>query len=172
MDSFRAAVDAKRGNPAAAAAPARIVQPTTSTAGATYVVQPGDAWWSIAQKTLGDPATTWTVLADANGGAARVLHPGDVLTVPGGAGGGGAGSDGTIPPFPGEAARGSTGAVVTAWQEALIARGVIADTQGNHDGVYGEGMEKAVRKLQQSWGWTDADGKAGAHTWRKLFGGD
>jgi len=49
---------------------------------------------------------------------------------------------------------------------------VIADTQGNHDGVYGEGMEKAVLKLQQSWGWTDADGKAGAHTWRKLFGGD
>ena len=76
-----------------------------------------------------------------------------------------------IPPYPGDAERGQTGPVVTAWQEALIARGVISDTQANHDGDYGEGMEKAVLKLQQSWGWTDADGKAGSHTWRKLFGG-
>jgi hypothetical protein len=33
-------------------------------------------------------------------------------------------------------------------------------------------MTKAVLKLQQSWGWSDADGKAGEHTWRKLHGGD
>ena len=175
MDTFRAAVDAKRGNPSPPPT-TRIVQPKVSTNGATYVVQPGDAWWSIAQKAMGDPATTWPVLAEANGGSARVLHPGDVLTIPGGSSagpgpGGAGGGDGSIPPYPGDAERGQTGPVVTAWQEALIARGVSSDTLANHDGVYGEGMEKAVRKLQESWGWTDADGKAGSHTWRKLFGG-
>jgi LysM repeat protein len=177
MDIFRAAVAAKRGNPSPPPS-TRIVQQKVSTNGATYVVQPGDAWWSIAKKAMGDPATNWPVLAEANGGASRVLHPGDVLTVPGGSGAGpgpaagpGVGGDGSIPPYPGDAERGQTGPVVTAWQEALIARGVISDTQANHDGAYGEGMEKAVRKLQESWGWSDADGKAGSHTWRKLFGG-
>jgi len=48
---------------------------------------------------------------------------------------------------------------------------VIADTPANHDTHYGSGMAKAILKLQQSWGWTDADGVAGEHTWRKLHGG-
>jgi hypothetical protein len=60
---------------------------------------------------------------------------------------------------------------VLAWQKALIARGVIADTPANHDAHFGSGMTKAVLRLRQSWGWTDADGVAGEHTWRKLQGG-
>ena len=61
--------------------------------------------------------------------------------------------------------------MVLAWQEALIAHGVIADTPGNRDSVFGEGLERKVLELQQSWGWTDADGVAGSHTWSKLQGG-
>ena len=150
-------------------------------------MQPGDSWWSIAATVLGDPARTWPALAAANGGADRVLHPGDVLTVPGAAGtpplptpapavvpapapspppaGGG------IPPFPGEARQGHGGPVVDAWQRALIAAGVMSDNPANRDGRYGAGMAGAVRRLQQSWGWSDADGIAGAHTWSRLHGG-
>ena len=121
---------------------------------------------------MGDPATTWPVLAAANGGPTRILHPGDVLAIPGGSSATGAppGAAGAQE-FPGEAALGQSGPVVLAWQEALIAHGVIADTPGNHDSSFGEGMERAVLALQRSWGWTDADGKAGAHTWSKLHGG-
>ena len=61
--------------------------------------------------------------------------------------------------------------MVLAWQQALIAHGVIGDSAANRDSDYGEGMERAVLKLQTSWGWTDADGKAGSHTWSKLHGG-
>ena len=70
-----------------AAACRRRTQPVDSPvpaapASATYVVQRDDSWWSIAAALLGDPARTWPVLAAANGGPQRVLHPGDVLTVP------------------------------------------------------------------------------------------
>ena len=64
-----------------------------------------------------------------------------------------------------------TGPVVVAWQEALIAHRIIADTEGNRDGDYGEGLEKAVLELQQSWDWSDADGIAGPGTWKKLHSG-
>jgi LysM repeat protein len=166
MDAFRREVSQKRGW---TGAPPVRNQPRP--AAAPYVVQAGDTWWSIAAKLLGDPAKTWPILADANGGKARVLHPGDVLTVAGTAPPGTApGTAPGIPPFPGEAKRGDHGPLVVAWQEALIAHGVIADTPGNHDGDYGGGLEAAVKKLQVSWGWSDADGKAGPHTWRKLHG--
>ena len=54
----------------------------------TYVVQPGDSWWSIAAATIGDPATTWPTVAAANGGPQRVLRPGEVISIPGGGSGG------------------------------------------------------------------------------------
>lgn len=180
MDQFRQEVNQKLGGQAV---PVAVPPPATRTAaptGNTYVVQPGDAWWSIAAKTLGDAAHNWTVLADANGGQDRVLHPGMVLTIPGGApvagattpGAGAAAAAGPMPAFPGEAKAGDHGPIVLAWQEALIAAGVISDNPANRDSSYGDGMTKAVLKLQQSWGWSDADGKAGEHTWRKLHGGD
>ena len=49
--------------------------------------------------------------------------------------------------------------------------GVIGNSQDNRDSFYGQGMAKAVLRLQQSWGWDDADGVVGEHTWRKLHGG-
>ena len=66
-----------------------------------------------------------------------------------------------IPPFPGEAKHGDSGPVVLAWQLALIAKGVIKDNDDNRDSAYGNDSRKAVRKLQESWGWSDADGEAG-----------
>src|SRR5262249_48632377 len=127
------------------AAPPQTAKPA-APAGNTYVVQPGDAWWSVAAKTLGDPAHNWTVLADANGGQDRVLHPGMVLTIPGGAPvatattsgapAGGAAAAGPMPAFPGDAKAGDHGPVVLAWQEALIAAGVISDNPANRDSSY------------------------------------
>ena len=100
MNAFRSAVNDKR----ASAGTVRVVQPRVSaTAGATYLVVPGDAWWSIAAKTMGDPAKSWPLLAEANGGSGRVLRPGDVLTIPGGGAGAGeatAAGAGTAPRSP------------------------------------------------------------------------
>ena len=174
MGAFRAAVAAQRGDAPPPPTPPDVPAPPAPT-GATYVVVPDDSWWSIAAKVLGDPATTWPQLAAANGGAERVLHPGDVLAVPDvGAAPQDEGdpASGGGPPFPGEAAEGTRGPVVEAWQAALIDRGVISDNAANRDGVYGRGMAAAVRRLQESWGWSNADGVAGAHTWSKLHGGD
>jgi hypothetical protein len=169
MDRFRAAVNAARGG----AGPVKP-GPTKQTPATTgvYVVKPGDSWWSITAKTLGDPARNWKALAGANGGPTRELHPGDVLTIPGGAAP--PATDHVapaLPAFPGEARLNDRGAVVLAWQKALIARRVITDRAANRDSHYGDGMFKAVRRLQRSWGWSDADGVAGRHTWSKLHGG-
>jgi hypothetical protein len=187
MGRFRAAVAARRAAPATAAvAPvppaAPVAAPTppppraapappapSRPTGATYVVRPNDSWWSIAAAVLGDPARTWVGLARANGGAERVLHPGDVLALPATAARPAAVAG--VPPFPGEARQGHRGGVVSAWQQALIAAGVIRDTGGNRDGYYGPGLAGAVRRLQASWGWSDADGVAGPHTWSRLHGG-
>jgi hypothetical protein len=166
MHQFRAAVTEARGG----TAPIEVTRPDrpTKTSVSTYVVQPGDSWWKIAELTMGDPARNWPALADANGGADRELHPGQVLRIPGGkptppAPG--------IPPFPGEAELGDRGPVVLAWQEALIAHGVIRDNADNRDQHYGTGMRNVVERLQRSWDWSDADGVAGRHTWSKLHGG-
>jgi hypothetical protein len=171
MDRFRAAVNKARGG---GSGPVKTspTKPQPSADG-TYVVQPGDSWWSITERTLGDPSDNWRTLADANGGPDRELHPGDVLSIPGD----GApaphrpSTDPAIPDFPGEAELGDRGPVVLAWQVALIEHGVISDNDDNRDSHYGEGMRKAVLRLQRSWDWSDADGKAGRHTWTKLHGG-
>ncbi len=165
MNKFRAEVNEARRN----RSNVKAVQ-TKSADDNMYVIQPGDAWWSIAEKTLGNAKATWKSLAEANGGQGRVLIPGQVLTIPGkgSAGAAAKASGGSTAAFPGEAKRGMTGPVVVAWQEALIAHGTIANTKDNRDGDYGEGMEKAVLELQQSWDWSDADGIAGPGTWKKL----
>jgi LysM repeat protein len=171
MNLFRAAVHAARGGAGPAPAKQAATAPPTGT---TYVVKAGDSWWSIANATLGDPAKNWQKLADLNGGSGRVLQPGQVLQLAGGgsapAPGGGPGA-GAVPPFPGVAQRSDSGPAVLAWQLALIAKGVIRDNTDNRDSQYGDGMHNAVLKLQQSWGWSDADGIAGKHTWSKLHGG-
>lgn len=48
-----------------------------------YTVQPGEGFWIIAEKTLGN-AGRWRELAKYNGlSEGHVLHPGDVLKIPG-----------------------------------------------------------------------------------------
>jgi hypothetical protein len=163
MDRFRAAVNEVRGRPG----PIHIdPAPSPAPTAGAYVVKPGDSWWSIADRVMGDPNRNWQKLAKANGGPDRRLHPGDVLTIPGGGGAPG------IPPFPGVAKLHDRGPVVLAWQKALIVRDVISDNAANRDSHYGDGMFKVVMRLQRSWGWSDADGVAGKHTWSKLHGGD
>ena len=162
MDRFRAAVNEARGH----SGPVTLSQSHPPASASTYLVRPGDSWWSIAEETMGDPTRDWRVLAGANGGPHRQLHPGDVLTIPGGAAAPG------VPPFPGEAKLHDRGPVVLAWQTALIAHDVISDNAANQDSDYGDGMFEAVLRLQRSWGWSDADGVAGKHTWSKLHGGD
>jgi N-acetylmuramoyl-L-alanine amidase/LysM domain len=162
MDRFRAAVNEARGR----TVPVRPNASRPPATANTYLVRPGDSWWSIAERTMGDPTRDWRVLAGANGGPDRRLRPGDVLTIPGGGDGS---SD--IPRFPGEAKLHDRGRVVLAWQKALIAHGVISDNAANRDSHYGDGMFKAVLRLQRSWDWSDADGVAGKHTWSKLHRG-
>lgn len=74
-------------------------------------------------------------------------------------------------PYPGYPGKGEAGApeeVVKAWQDLYITKHLILDTHDNRDGVWGEGMTKATKKLQRSWGWGDADGVAGEHTYCHL----
>ncbi|WP_062380308.1 LysM peptidoglycan-binding domain-containing protein [Demequina pelophila] len=78
--------DTTDGNPA---------DPTTatSTAGGSYVVAPGDSLWRITEELLGTSATdarvaaAWPALYEANreavGEDPHLIHPGDVLSLPG-----------------------------------------------------------------------------------------
>jgi LysM repeat protein len=171
MNLFRQAVHSARGGGGPAP---KATQTVTAPAGTVYVVKAGDSWWSIATNTIGDPANNWKKLADLNGGEGRILQPGQVLQLPGGGAAPSVGAQpatGGVPAFPGVAQRPDSGPVVLAWQQALIAKGVIRDNADNRDSQYGDGLYKAVLRLQQSWGWSDADGVAGKHTWRKLHGG-
>lgn len=61
---------------------------------ATYTVKRGDCLWNIAQSKLGNPYR-WTEIADLNGISRSnpIIHPGDVLTLPGSSSGGTTGSN-------------------------------------------------------------------------------
>lgn len=72
------------------------------------------------------------------------------------------------PPFPGTGDYGCSSATASAWQDAMILNGIISDNSANHDGVWGTGMHNACYDMQRSWGWGDADGIGGSHTWPHL----
>jgi N-acetylmuramoyl-L-alanine amidase len=72
------------------------------------------------------------------------------------------------PPFPGTGDYGCSYNVCRAWQDAMILNGIIADNNSNHDGVWGDGMHNACFNMQRSWGWSDADGIGGQHSWAHL----
>ena len=72
------------------------------------------------------------------------------------------------PEYPGEAKLGDRGRTVRVWQEILIEADVIRDIPANLDGYYGPGMTDAVRTLQRSWRWKNADGVAGPATYDRL----
>lgn len=74
----------------------------------------------------------------------------------------------TPPPFPGTGDYGCSSSTCRAWQDEMIRHGYISDNPANHDGVWGDGMHNACRKMQQTWGWSDADGIGGEHTWPHL----
>jgi hypothetical protein len=50
----------------------------------------------------------------------------------------------------------------------MILNGYIANNSANHDGIWGNGMHNACLHMQESWGWSDADGVGGKHTWPHL----
>ena len=72
------------------------------------------------------------------------------------------------PPFPGTGDYGCSSGTCVTWQEAMILNGIISDNPSNHDGVWGNGMHNACFGMQQGWGWNDADGVAGEHSWAHL----
>lgn len=73
------------------------------------------------------------------------------------------------PAYPGEGTYGAPADVVRVWQDAMILNGVISDNPANHDGVWGDGMHNATYRMQATdFGWGDADGIAGPHTWTHL----
>ncbi len=72
------------------------------------------------------------------------------------------------PPFPGTGDYGCSASTCLAWQQQMIDHGVITDNPANHDGVWGNGMHNACFNMQRSWGWSDADGIGGKHTWPHL----
>lgn len=72
------------------------------------------------------------------------------------------------PPFPGTGDYGCSYDTCRAWQDAMILNGIISDSSANHDGVWGTGMHDACAEMQRSWGWSDADGIGGKHTWPHL----
>jgi peptidoglycan hydrolase-like protein with peptidoglycan-binding domain len=78
---------------------------------------------------------------------------------------------GTWPHTPARAKLGDRGEHVRAWQQILIQAGAISDIPENHDGYYGPGMYQVVLRMQQSWGWSDADGIAGPKTCQMIASG-
>jgi hypothetical protein len=72
---------------------------------------------------------------------------------------------GQIAPYPGEGDYGCAAGVCRAWQDMMIFGGWISDNPANHDGVWGDGMYYACYELQTGFGWSDADGVGGGHTW-------
>lgn len=64
---------------------------------------------------------------------------------------------------------GGTGPDVRVLQVTLIVRGLIADTAGNRDGVYGNATQSVIRQFQSLAG-LGADGEVGPKTWTVLIG--
>jgi len=64
---------------------------------------------------------------------------------------------------------GDRGADVVVLQVTLIVRGLIADTIGNRDGVYGSATQDVIRQFQGLAGLA-ADGEVGPKTWTVLIG--
>lgn len=74
------------GRPDWSLVPADPVKPAPPSGG-TYTVKSGDSWWLIAEKQMGS-GSKMNELASANGKTINdVIHPGDVLKIPGKSGG-------------------------------------------------------------------------------------
>src|SRR5215471_9915946 len=70
-----------------------------------------------------------------------------------------------IAPYPGEGDYGCSWGICRGWQDMMILGGWISDTSANRDGIWGGGMHSAWLRMQQGFGWSDADGIGGPHSW-------
>ena len=150
----------------------RLEEGKTSPAITTglYTVQPGEGFWIIAEKTLGDPGR-WRELAKYNGlSESHTLHPGDVLMIPGveqaeklQESATGETCVVTLPWLK----PGDTGAAVAAMQDLLKASAYSLDVYGS-DGEWGDETSAAVDLFHAENQITE-DG-CGPNTWAELIG--
>ena len=135
-----------------------------------YAVQPGEGFWVIAGKTLGD-AGRWRELAKYNGlSEGHTLHPGDVLKIPG--------VEQAEKPQESATAKtcvvtlpwlkpGDTGAAVVSMQALLESNGYVLDEYGA-DGEWGEETTAELALFKFAVEVTE-DG-CGPDTWSALIG--
>ena len=132
----------------------------------TYTVQPGDSLWQIAQTQLGD-GSRWKEIYDLNGLSSAVIHPGQVLRLPGTA----------EPEAPSAAeavvklrvlSRGMQGRDVATLQILLMRSGYPLPQYGD-DGDFGEETETALAAFQQDAGLSVTRTVDGP-TWKALIG--
>jgi spore coat assembly protein SafA len=132
--------------------------------GRTYEVQPGDSMWSIAQRF--DVSLSDLIRANPQVENPALIHPGDRLTIPEGAGRGegAAAAERRFEPPNAILSYGSRGPHVRTLQQALKDQGY---DPGPVDGIFGPRTEQAVRSFQQDRGLV-VDGVVGRQTWNAL----
>ena len=135
-----------------------------------YTVQPGEGFWVIAEKTLGD-AGRWRELAKYNGlSEGHTLHPGDMLKIPG--------VEQAEKPQESATAKtcvvtlpwlkpGDTGTAVVSMQALLESNGYVLDEYGA-DGEWGEETTAELALFKFAVEATE-DG-CGPDTWSALIG--
>ena len=143
----------------------------------TYVVRAGDSFWAIAERELGD-GSRYAELAEYNGLTVNaVIHPGQVLKLPGKSGAE-SGPTGASPPTGAQETesvsvalpvlrKGAAGAAVRALQTLLLNAGIDVGSCGV-DGEYGENTWVAVCDLQRRMN-VPADGEVKAAEWKALI---
>lgn len=153
----------------------KTADPVPSPGSGMYTVRPGDSFWSIADRELGD-GTRYAELAEFNGLTPKsVIHPGQVLKLPGTW----TDSDTEPDPKPEPEAetvsvklpvlrKGDTGPAVKALQSLLLNAGIDVGTWGV-DGDFGEATWVAVCDLQRARG-TAVSGVADGAVWKALIG--
>ena len=148
---------------------------TEESAGSnTYVVKDGDSFWAIAKRELGDGGRC-VELAEYNGLTVNaVIHPGQVLYLPG-KGGETAGGASPAPADTPESVsvalpvlrKGGAGAAVKALQTLLLNAGIDVGSCGV-DGDFGEDTWVAVCDLQRRMN-TAPTGEVKAAEWKALI---
>lgn len=153
----------------------KTADPVPSPGSGTYTVRPGDSFWSIADRELGD-GTRYAELAEFNGLTPKsVIHPGQVLKLPGTW----TDSDTEPDPVPEPEAgtvsvdlpvlrKGDAGPAVMSLQALLLANGIDVGPSGM-DGDFGEATWVAVCDLQRTRG-TAVTGVADGAVWKALIG--
>lgn len=138
-------------------AAAEMQQAPAYRPGDRYMVQAGDTLWSIAERFLGD-GSRWDELYSANGLSSTMIHPGQVIVLPGERGTVDA-EDPDPAPVPPAAEEGDlpqlrpgdSGQVVKVLQILLRRAGYALPVYGV-DGDFGAETETALRDFQRAQG--------------------